>query len=87
MMDQEFNPLFAYENRQVIINYFEDGGMIERKGFFFDIIQIDDGEARFIKGGEILHTLPLVKSIKKLVGFSNHYSLGEGDQRVEIYFP
>lgn len=86
-MEQGFDLLTNYENRQVIINYYEEDGMIDRKGFFFDSIQIHEGEVRFIKGGQILHFLPLAKSLTKLAGFSNHYSLGEGEQRVEIYFP
>lgn len=86
-MYQVLNPLTKYENRQVIINYYVEDGIIDRKGFFFDSIQISEEGAQFIKSGQVLHRLPLANSLTKLAGFSNHYSLGEGEQRIEIYFP
>ncbi len=87
MNDQGCNLLNKYENRQVVINYYEEDGIIDREGFFFDSIHIHGGQFRFIKDAQVIYSLPLAETIMKLSGFSNHYSLGEGEQRVEIYFP
>jgi hypothetical protein len=81
--------LKQFANRQVIINFYEDDGLQDRVGFFYDYLELDNTNLVFFKDQKIRYSLD-VSGFEKfmLMGtFKHHYGLIKGDQRVELYFP
>jgi hypothetical protein len=91
-MDQlrkELEKLKQFANRQVIINFYEEDGLLDRAGFFFDYMELDNDNLVFFKDQKIRYSLK-VSDYEKfgLMGtFKHHYGLIKGDQRTELYFP
>lgn len=78
-----------FKNQQVIINFYEEGELIQREGLFFESIHIADHQIQFSKGGKIVLTLPFggYMNFSHRSEFKNYYSLEKGNKRVELYFP
>ncbi|WML56216.1 hypothetical protein [Neobacillus sp. PS2-9] len=80
----------SYRNRQVILNYYQDGDFLwKRDGFHFELIQIGTEQLLFLKGNDSTISVPIndYKTAVINTQFPNFFILRNGEDRLEIYFP
>ncbi len=87
----EENPvlLLEYTNRQVVMNVYHEGALVERDGLAFDTIRIEQGAILFRKNGHIMLHVPFGPEDRflRLTEFPRHYAVIGASTRVELYFP
>ncbi|MEK5442203.1 MULTISPECIES: hypothetical protein [unclassified Fredinandcohnia] len=83
------NMLMEYANQQVVINWYEDGQLIERNGFFFSSLCVEGNTLLFIKENEVKQTISLInyQTIEILPDFRDFFQLTNGTHILQIYFP
>lgn len=89
-MQEDINYLLSYKDRQVVLNYFEDEGLIDKNGFFFNEIQIMNSELKFIKDAEFIEIINLnnFPNFHKGETYKNYFYLSNNkNEKIEIYFP
>jgi hypothetical protein len=82
--------LETYQNRQVILNYYQDEELlIQRDGFFFHCIKQTKESLSFFKNDGTTHTINLKAYPNKFLNtdFQNYYTLRNQSDKLEIYFP
>jgi hypothetical protein len=83
------HKLMEYTNQQVVMNWYEDGQLIERNGFFFSCLRVEDNTLHFIKDNEVKQTILLMnyQTIEILPDFRDFFQLTNGARSLQIYFP
>jgi len=83
------NTLDRFENRQVVLNFYQEDMLVDRVGLFFDTIKVSKDSVHFQKNGDDKYVLDIhtYDNFHTLMGFKHYYSLSTGDNRVELYFP
>ncbi|WP_102347668.1 hypothetical protein [Bacillus sp. Marseille-P3661] len=81
--------LKGYQNRQVVLNYYQDEDFLwKREGFHFKSIKLSTDKLEFINDESIyIITLKDFPVYFMITDFQNYFSLQNGTDRVEIYFP
>lgn len=82
--------LTNYQNRQVILNYYQDEDLLyKRDGFHFLSIQLSGSFLFFFKkdGTTVEINLKDYPSISIHTDFQNYYTFTNDEERLEIYFP
>lgn len=92
-MEKQLNDLTVltkYQNRQVILNYYQEEDMLYHKdGFQFTTIQLEEDQLTFNQNNGTITTFNLKTYPEKYINtaFQNYYSLKNDSGRLEIYFP
>ncbi|MBP1934580.1 hypothetical protein [Ammoniphilus resinae] len=83
------NTLNRFENRQVVLNFYQEDMLVDRVGLFFDTMEVTDKSVNFQKNGETSYVLDIqdYNSFQALTGFKHYYSFSNDNNRVELYFP
>ncbi len=83
------HKLMEYTNQQVVMNWYEDEQLIERNGFFFSCLRVEDNTLHFIKDNEVKQTISLknYQTIEILPDFRDFFQLTNGAHILQIYFP
>lgn len=83
------NELVKYKDRQTIINEYHDEELVNRSGFHFDKIKLNNNTLQFVKDCITLlqMEIPIHSTIKKDSQFPNYYVLDWDLTVIEIYFP
>jgi hypothetical protein len=87
---KDLSALTNYQNRQVILNYYQDEDLLyERDCFHFVSIQLTETALTFIKSGGISFTIELKDYPQVYINtdFPNYYTLKNNQNLLEIYFP
>lgn len=93
-METEINiiksSLQSYQNRQVVLNYYVDEELIQRDGFDFQSIIVNDDVIKFISDNTINGTINLTQyktfeTSKEF--FKNYFDFKNGPNILSIYFP
>lgn len=88
---KEFDELKLFHHRQIVINFYENDGLVDRNGMNFDTIAVTPGEIMLLKDNAPIFTLPLNEGAQfgPSGRIKNHYYLHYGDLsiRTELYFP
>jgi hypothetical protein len=92
-MEKQLNDLSVlsnYQNRQVILNYYQDEEMmVQRDGFHFQSIQVTESALIFAKIDGTLVKIDIknypLASIN--TDFQNYYTLKNKKGHLDIYFP
>lgn len=93
-METEINTIKSslqpYQNRQVVLNYYVDEELIQRDGFDFQSIIVDDDEIKFLSDNNIKASINLTQyntfeTSKEF--FKNYFDLKNGTSILSIYFP
>jgi hypothetical protein len=81
--------LLIYKNRQIILNEFVDDELKNRKGFYFEEMNLEFHSILFLKGGLVVDQFnwPSHATIRKDGCFPHFYILEWDLIRIEIYFP
>lgn len=82
--------LTEYRNRQVVLNYYQDGDFLwKRDGFHFTVIELINGSLVFSKpdGKSVVISLKEFESTAICSDFQNYYIFRNGNNRLEMYFP
>ncbi|MFD1777472.1 hypothetical protein ACFSFW_02095 [Fredinandcohnia salidurans] len=87
--NEVLHKLMEYTNQQVVMNWYEDEQLIERNGFFFSYLQVEDNTLHFIKDNEVKQTISLknYQTIEILRDFRDFFQLTNGAHILQIYFP
>ena len=92
-MENQLKDLAAltnYQNRQVILNYYQDEDLLyKRDGFYFVCIQLTNSALIFVKNDGISITIELKDYPQFSINtdFQNYYTLKNNQNVLEIYFP
>ncbi len=92
-MEKQINDLTilqTYQNRQVILNYYQDEELlIKRDGFHFHSIKQTKDILTFFKNDGTTHTINLKEYPTNNINtdFQNFYTLRNQTDKLEIYFP
>lgn len=88
-MENNINLLTAYTKRQVIINNYVEEELINKDGFMIDFIKIENSNIEFIRNSQTVYSIDIknLSSFTVMKEFSNYFSLSNGTNRTEIYFP
>lgn len=83
------SKLSNYQNRQVILNYYQDDLLEDRDGFHFQTIKQENEQLTFIKQNGKTITINLKAYPEKHINtdFQNYYTLQNNSHKLEIYFP
>ena len=83
------NTLSRFENRQVVLNFYQEDMLVDRVGLFFDTIKVSEDSVHFQKNGDDKYVLDIhhYDSFQTLTGFKHYYSISTDNNRVELYFP
>jgi hypothetical protein len=83
------NDLVKYKERQTIINTYCDEELVNRSGFYFDKIKLENNSILFMKDRILLVQidLPTHSTIRKDHQFPNYYVVESDFTVIEIYFP
>jgi len=87
---RDLSILMDYQNRQVILNYYQDGDMLyKRDGFHFASVQLEEAFLVFTKRDKSKNIISLKEYPNYFINtdFQNYYTFQNGDNRLEIYFP
>lgn len=87
---KDLSALTNYQNRQVILNYYQDEDLLyQRDGFHFSSIQLTETALTFIKSDGIAITIELKTYPHSYINtaFQNYYTLKNNQNVLEIYFP
>ena len=83
--------LTEYQNRQVILNYYcDEDYLYDRYGFNFKTIEVTLDALSFIKeDGSEQHEILLKEYPETYINsdFQHYYTLRNGENRIDIYFP
>jgi len=81
--------LMIYKNRQVVLNKYEDGLLLERDGFLFEELEISDEEIIFYKEEIAIKTISLIEYplFIRLAEFSHYYAVTNHRIQLQLYFP
>jgi hypothetical protein len=82
--------LEIYQNRQVILNYYQDEELlIQRDGFFFHSIKQTIDSLTFFKNDGTTQSINLKEYPTNFINtdFQNYYTLRNQTDKLEIYFP
>lgn len=81
--------LTNYQNRQVILNYYQDDLLQDRDGFHIQTIKLENNHLIFTKqnGKNITINLEPYTDIQINPDFQNYYTLQNNSDKLEIYFP
>jgi hypothetical protein len=82
--------LETYQNRQVILNYYQDEELlIQRDGFFFQSIKYTKESLSFLKINGTTISINLKEYPTNFINtdFQNYYTLRNQTDKLEIYFP
>ena len=85
----DLTVITRYQNRQVILNYYDEDMLIQRDGFHFESIQLIESYLSFSKKDGSKFTIELTEYPSRYVNndFQNYYILRSNSNRLEIYFP
>ncbi|WP_077214847.1 hypothetical protein [Bacillus dakarensis] len=92
-MEKQINDLETltqYQNRQVVLNYYEEDCLYDRQGFNFKRIMVTRDNLTFIKhDGSPEQKILLKEYPEKYIkdDFRNYYTIKNGENRIDIYFP
>ncbi|MEH7251700.1 hypothetical protein V7111_06200 [Neobacillus niacini] len=92
-MEKQLNDtaIFAnYQNRQVILNYYQDEDFLyKREVFHFLIIKVTDSTLTFLKKDNTFITIDLTEypMVSMNADFQNYFILRNNLDKLEIYFP
>ncbi|PAE44506.1 hypothetical protein [Bacillus sp. 7884-1] len=92
-MEKQLNDLSVlsnYENRQVILNYYQDEDMmVKRDGFHFQSIQVTESALIFTKIDGTLVKIDIKDYPHHSINtdFQNYYTLRNHEIHLDIYFP
>jgi hypothetical protein len=92
-MEKQLNSLSTlttYQNRQVILNYYQDDNLLyKRDGFDFLSIQLVDSTLLFLKKDGTSEAIDCkdYPFICINTDFQNYYTFRNEAERLEIYFP
>jgi hypothetical protein len=92
-MEKQLNNLSIlsnYQNRQVILNYYQDEEMmVQRDGFHFQSIQVTDSALIFTKIDRALVKIEIKNYPHASINtdFQNYYTLRNHENHLDIYFP
>ncbi|MBP2239676.1 hypothetical protein J2Z40_000229 [Cytobacillus eiseniae] len=81
--------LRQFQNKQVVINYYEKDELVRREGFFFINIEMKEGSIHFIreKNKDFILSIHDDFQFTQQSEFKHYYFLENTDERVELYFP
>ncbi|WP_017755495.1 hypothetical protein [Calidifontibacillus oryziterrae] len=81
--------LTTFENRQVVVNVYEDEELVKREGFFFDSITISERNINFVKNNTNKLSIEYTPFNEFVKGdtFKDYFILKNGNNYIEIYFP
>jgi hypothetical protein len=86
----DLSTLTTYQNRQVILNYYQDDDLLyKRDGFNFLSIQLTDSTLLFLKKDGTIEAIDLKDYQYTCINtdFQNYYTFKNDFERLEIYFP
>ncbi|MEH6991696.1 hypothetical protein V7075_03190 [Neobacillus drentensis] len=92
-MEKQLNSLSAlsnYQNRQVILNYYQDEDMmVKRDGFHFQSIQGTESAIIFTKIDGTLVKIDIKDYPHACINtdFQNYFTLRNHENHLDIYFP
>lgn len=92
-MEKQLNDLTFlsnYQNRQVILNYYQDEDMmVQRDGFHFQSIQVTESALIFTKIDGTLVKIDTKDYPHASINtdFQNYYTLRNHEDHLDIYFP
>ncbi|NWQ39572.1 hypothetical protein MLOOGBEN_02520 [Bacillus sp. EB106-08-02-XG196] len=92
-MEKQLNDLSLlsnYQNRQVILNYYQDEEMmVQRDGFHFQKIQVTVSSLIFTKIDGTLVKIDTTDYPHASINtdFQNYYTLRNHENHLDIYFP
>ncbi|MEQ6388474.1 hypothetical protein RZN22_04005 [Bacillaceae bacterium S4-13-58] len=88
-MEFSTDILKSYHDRQVVLNYYDDRELVERKGFTFSRVKLTEKEILFCIPNGIDYQIPTSShvSFQRNSQFPNYYELFFSNSRIEIYFP
>ncbi|WP_458412824.1 hypothetical protein ACNQFZ_18740 [Schinkia sp. CFF1] len=84
------NNLSEYKNRQAVLNYYDDGELVQRDGLDFQTIIVTDLEIQFLSDEKIKEKIDLSKYKtfeRSKEFFKNYFELKNGKNILYIYFP
>ncbi|MEH7501069.1 hypothetical protein V7152_03350 [Neobacillus drentensis] len=87
---KDFTVFESYQNRQVILNYYNDEDYLwKRDGFHFNSIRLLNEQLLISKkdGNILTLSLKYYDTVASNSEFQNFYILRNGEERLEIYFP
>ncbi|MDR6998295.1 hypothetical protein [Neobacillus niacini] len=78
-----------FHHRQVVVNTYVDEELVNRDGFVFDSVHLENDSLLFIKDAKTLFRIDSLTGmiLKKEAIFKNYYSLNGENKKIEIYFP
>lgn len=84
----DLDHIKIYQNRQVILNFYEEELLWKRDGFYFNSLEFKNGCLVFIKNNEVCYTLSLeTLPIRNSCSDFEHYFIFRNERdRVEMYF-
>ncbi len=88
-MEDTFEALLEYHNRQVVINIYQDEELCQKEGMRFDLIELEPDKILFIRENRVITVMPKhsTDQLIKLNGFPRYYSFMHHNIRTELYFP
>ncbi|MFP7297159.1 hypothetical protein [Neobacillus niacini] len=86
---KNLSVLSNYQNRQVILNYYQEDMMVQRDGFHFQSIQVTGSHLTFSKTDGKLVKIELKNYPHAFINtdFQNYYTLRNKKSSLDIYFP
>lgn len=81
--------LRGFTDRQVVLNVYREGELLEKSGFSFGHIELSADRIAFVRDGRAVEELKLEPGFRfvRLPDFPRFYAVEQGGVRTELYFP